>query len=251
MSLIAEILTGISGVIDPDPIRPEDLRGIGGLAAGWRRRLQLWMFGGPKHEAGLIPWVPATTPGWLRCWDALSDDLDLTPVVQALADAGQDELAIEVMALMKQARASLMAVFPQIEIEEVGGNIRVPPSDDEAWDWVACCSVLDSTERFIQELEMGTIEDRQVEMFSATYPETFQLLHETISTMAQEAKANGISIPWQCQDVILRAALLAEPQQPAVVLPAEDVPEPKSGGSFKASDELTAAQKTAAPSTAL
>lgn len=251
MSLIAEILAGGAGVVSPEPITEADIRAIGGLAQGWRTRLQLWMFGGPDHPAGLLPWQPPAIPGWGRCWAGLTDVVQLEPVVQSLVDGGQTDVALEVMGIIQGAREALLAQFPTIEVEEVGGNIRVPPAEDEAADWLATVAVVDSAEQFIRELEFGTIEDRQVTMFSATYPEIFKLVHETVNQMAQDAKARNVSVPWAVQDVILRAALIQEPQQPAQDKPAEEAQAPTKSGGFKAADELTAAQKTGVGAAAL
>lgn len=253
MSAVSEMLAGAVGILHPEPLKPQDISAIKGLASAWQRRLYLWIFGGKEEgtEAGLRPWEPSATPGWLRCWDSLTRVIDLEPMVQALVDAGQNDVALEVVQIVTSAREQLLLLFPEIEVEEVGGNIRVPPSDDEAWDWVSQVGVLDSQDRFIRELEYGTIEAAQVEQFQEAFPETFQLIHETIFGMVKHAKDNSIPIPWDVQDTIMRAALLAEPQQPAVDHPAEDAPKPKSAGKMSTADSLTAAQKVDVPSSAL
>lgn len=123
-------------------------------------------------------------------------------------------------AMASAARAAVVKLYPVAAPSDYLADLVFPLSPDEAQDFLAVVAVVDDPNRFLDEVEMGTLMPEQVSLFRLVYPSLYASLVNAVDDAIIDINTRKQDLDEGVETVL--QVLLDTGQFPGVVPPAPE-----------------------------
>lgn len=242
-NLAAEALCATTGILQTEPVSPEQGRLARRIPDEWRGEAMAFL-DADKARAFKMP----RQPDHMKVLEQLSTGLTAerrATLVSRLADPDLAEAYLEQVA---RATAWLRARWTVLSLDTPIGPRLEPPGKVEQMRAASLLSVVDGPERILTEMRSRTLTSEQAEALDACYPALFGMLKSMLwEGLTKRYKTpEKYSLSWAHELVIRRLVGLAPEVSLSTVEPPPEKAPPKVGPiQFDASKLETKAQTLA------
>jgi hypothetical protein len=237
MSELSEALLGTTGVLRPRP----DEQSIGKAAElleAFRSRARRL-----PSITELRPWSPPSSQGFSKP-DGIRERLMFTPdEPDGVHDLGDEVLAAEWVAELKDAREQLLAAWPAVPLRGGLDIDEAPISYDQGQDYLALVAVIEDPLRLLSECESGAVVPAQLDLFASVYPDLRRILGEEVFQGAVEVRTKRPDLAPPIERVV--RLVLGTPADKPILVPPPPQPPPEKPAKAGTPDNRTVAQRAA------
>lgn len=209
MSLAAECLVSVTGIMSPRRVRRADGKEAARVPLEWRREAREWL-----EQAGERKFRLGPRPDHERTLDSLTRGISTEELADITAEL-EPEAAADYAAQLSNAREYLRARWPALALDTPAGPRLLEPSRSALGEAYAILAVLDRPARVLDEMRMGTLQPPQVDALAAVFPGLLGMLQALVQEeiLRQVANRRSWSMPWP-KERIWRALLGLQPELP-------------------------------------
>ena len=243
MSLRSDALLGVTGIL-PKEITPKNLEDADALPERWTRHVRSWI------GAEQAPFRFVEPRGMDSTFDKLAADPSESEVTAWLGILPDDEdIGVSYYPALLEARHYLVNQWPRLTIDGPAGPRLLPMSPDDVAEVWSVLQILNDADRFLHEMDAGTLTTSQAEAFRACLPDLSALVENTIRSAIGERRAKDLNYDLPASKESVFRTIIGMPPEDYFAPPPKPAPVPSK---FKVDtdSERTQAEVSSAPKSA-
>ena len=150
--------------------------------------------------------------------------------------------AYEFALKVQECRSTLVQRYPIAFARDKLQDLPLPPSDDEAQDWLALVSVIEDEYRILDEIEMGTLTPEQVGIYRLLCPELYKALIETANEAIIELNAQQLALAEDVETTL--EILMSTGRVPPITIEPPQEGKPPADASLKGDAAATQSERS-------